>query len=251
MTDDGTYGSPPRRSSTDRHSDFHTNGASYERPHIPQQFDSADSSSLPRTTSLSPRRSIDGSITSDPSHWPDALSTAEEPDPRETSFNGAETATLVDQNFDENVLRAICEMNVRAQLDVRVQRSNHAAVWNTIASGSNKTGNGILSGACSADAAFQILSATSGGCSIPEETRFDRGGIWQGHAEVGARNIRLLRHQRRQGGVMLVLYYHIPLLSQSSAHSSTHGRRRSGCTNSWRRIGSALRSACTRRARTC
>uniref|UniRef100_D8Q0T0 GTPase activating protein n=1 Tax=Schizophyllum commune (strain H4-8 / FGSC 9210) TaxID=578458 RepID=D8Q0T0_SCHCM len=111
MTDDGTYGSPPRRSSTDRHSDFHTNGSSYERPHIPQHLDSADSSSLPRTTSLSPRRSIDGSITSDPSHWPDALSTAEEPDPRETSFNGAETATLVDQNFDENVLRALCEMN--------------------------------------------------------------------------------------------------------------------------------------------
>ncbi|KAL1733329.1 Rho GTPase activation protein [Schizophyllum commune] len=111
MTDDGTYGSPPRRSSTDRHSDFHTNGSSYERPHIPQHLDSADSSSLPRTTSLSPRRSIDGSITSDPSHWPDALSTAEEHDPRENSFNGAETATLVDQNFDENVLRALCEMN--------------------------------------------------------------------------------------------------------------------------------------------
>ncbi|KAL1742115.1 hypothetical protein HDZ31DRAFT_84353 [Schizophyllum fasciatum] len=111
MAEEETYGSPPRHTSTDQHSDFHTNGSSYERPSIPQHFDSADSSSLPRTTSLSPRRSIDGSIASDPSHWPDGMSAAEDNDFRETSFTGTETATLVDQNFDENVLRALCEMN--------------------------------------------------------------------------------------------------------------------------------------------
>ncbi|TRM65399.1 Rho GTPase activation protein [Schizophyllum amplum] len=110
MAEEEISGSPGCLS-LDQHSDLHTNGSSYERPPMPQQLDSADSSSLPRTTSLSPRRSIDGSIASDNSRWPDGLSTAEDADVRDTSFGGTETATLVDQNFDENVLRALCDLN--------------------------------------------------------------------------------------------------------------------------------------------
>lgn len=90
------------------------------RGHYPgYSLDSVESSSL-NVTSISPppRSSSDSERKSPSNFWHDAQTSI--PERRDTlaTIHSVETSSLVDPSFDENVLRSLCELDVRYLLSL-------------------------------------------------------------------------------------------------------------------------------------
>lgn len=101
------------------HSDFQTSSG-HGRPQL-RTFDSGESSSSPHVKSASPqpRSSFESAGRSSTSRWQDSSPPATTVERRDTLTTiHSDTTSLVEPSFDENVLRALCELDVCAEISL-------------------------------------------------------------------------------------------------------------------------------------
>lgn len=145
------------------------------------------------------RSSEDSAGRSSTSRWREngPASTVERRDTITTITTTHEAPSVVEPSFDENVLRALCDLDVRNQaIFTRVCRSDS---WQcSVPLLLDRIKQSMVSCKVNLPKLFQRRSSPniySGSCYIFQETRDDRGRIWPQHAKVGKVVFGNVRHQ--------------------------------------------------------